>query len=241
MITYFYKIVNSNNIPIYIGVTTRNINKRFVEHIRTKHLLFKNYKCIEIDRIVHPTISTIEEFRKEYKKVSKLEKFYIKEYKLNFNLLNISSGGEWGSSILYKISKKRFFNRYKTYQNFENIHKKGLKCKKWLTSWINNANKNNTKKFLRNWIYTNKISKVKVFLKSWIHYRTINNTKVFLRSWILVKNISNIKKWFKSWLNYKYKSKVKAFLFNWILHTSQNKTKVWLANWIINKKRNIIL
>ena len=106
MKTKFYKILNKDKVVIYIGVTTRSIEERFKEHIKTKNLNPTEYSIVEFDEIIHPEINSLEIFYEEWKKVSELERKYIKEeLTKNSNLLNISEGGEWGNEILNKQKK----------------------------------------------------------------------------------------------------------------------------------------
>ena len=168
MITHFYKILNKDKLPIYIGLTTRSINSRFIEHICHKSLNKEEYYVEEIDKIIHPKIDNIKIFYDEYEKVKEKEKFYIKLYGSKYNLLNISAGGEWNTRKIKAILKKEFFNTYGNCDNFDILyknrqiyikyinhwiyHKCGSKYKKYLFQWINSKSKNTYKEYIKHWI-----------------------------------------------------------------------------------------
>lgn len=68
MKTIFYKILNSKNEVIYVGVTTRSLQERFNEHVSDKSLNKENYTIFEFDSINHNIIESIEDFYNERKK-----------------------------------------------------------------------------------------------------------------------------------------------------------------------------
>jgi len=187
MITYFYKILYKNKDVVYVGVTTRKINQRFKEHIKTKNLN-KNYSIIEFDKIIHPVIDSIEVFNEEKIKVFNLERKYIQEEKdKGSTLLNISKGGEWGADILNNLRKKHFLEKYGSYDGYKKYHIKIEKTKKWLRDWIRHKSENKTKVWLRNWIVNYSENKTKAWLRSWIDLRSKNKTKAWLRNWIICR------------------------------------------------------
>ena len=124
MITHFYKILYENKDVVYVGVTTRTINKRFQEHVSLKKLN-QHYSVVEFDKIEHPKIDCLKTYYEECCKVSNLERKYIREEKLKGSkLLNISLGGEWGTTILNKLYRKDFFEKFGTYDNYIKYRKK---------------------------------------------------------------------------------------------------------------------
>ena len=203
MTTRFYNILYKGNI-VYVGVTTRTVDKRFNEHIKQKYLNRKNYSCVEIDKIIHPKIKTIEEFYNERQKVKFLEQKYIRECKNNgIRLLNISDGGEWGCSILNKLKKENFFKKYGTYDGYVEWKNKKEQTKQWLKSWIKNRTENKTKVWLRHWISHRTENKTKYWLRSWINNRTENKTKVWLRNWISHRTENKTKVWLRNWISHR--------------------------------------
>ena len=63
---------------VYVGVTLREINERFREHIFSKSLNLVDYSIIEFDKIEHPLIDSIHIYYEERKKVVELERKYIR-------------------------------------------------------------------------------------------------------------------------------------------------------------------
>lgn len=211
MITRFYKIVDNCGSPIYIGVTTRTIEKRFKEHIEEKSLNPELYHIEEIDKIIHSRINTIQQFKFERKRVKELEVKYIAEYRQNYTLLNKSAGGEWGSQILNRLLSK--INSKNKFTKEEITFLQHIKFRRWIKNWIIHR-QNPTKIFLQNWIY----NRHKV--KSW------------LIRWIIPKNTSKTKSWLSHWISHRSENKTKLFMVSWINHRSENKFRVWLSNWI---------
>lgn len=234
IITRVYKIVDKDNTPVYIGVTTRPLYKRFNEHVKTKNLDKYLYKCIEIDRIVHPTISDEESFKQELKKVKDLEKRYINEYQLKFDLLNRSNGGEWGSCISNKILKTNVLLKYADY----NVFKRIMSFRKLLRYWCFLNGFNRTKIVLKSWVGSNKINKTKRILKNWINHKNKNKTKQIIKTWLNTENISKTKQLLKRWVCSKTNNKTKRLLENWINHKTQNNTEQIIKNWINHKGDN---
>ena len=119
MKTRFYKILYKNQDVVYVGVTLRPITERFRQHVLSKRLN-KNYSVIEFDCIEHPEFTTLEIFYEERRKVAELEQKYIREeLEKGSSLLNISKGGEWGSSILEKLRKEEFCKKFGSYDNYK--------------------------------------------------------------------------------------------------------------------------
>lgn len=211
MTTRFYNILYKGNI-VYVGVTTRTIDKRFNEHIKQKYLNRKNYSCVEIDKIIHPKIKTIEEFYNERQKVKYLEQKYIRECKNNgIRLLNISDGGEWGCSVLNKLKKENFFKKYGTYDGYVQWKNKKEKTKVWLRNWITHRTENKTKVWLRHWISGKSTNKSKQWLRSWIVVRSRNKTKKLLRDWIDSRTTNKTKKWLRNWKTHRSENIIDIF------------------------------
>lgn len=236
MITYFYKIINDKNIPIYIGLTTRDINIRFKEHCISKNLNSQEYFCVEIDRIVHLKITSLEDFYREANLVRSLERKYIKEYTIKYNLLNKSKGGEWGTKIYDRLIKKAFFKKYKSYENFEKQFKEFKKFKSLLKHWIFHRISNKTKGMLKHWILHRSSNKTKMLLSNWISVKSRNKSKVILRNWILNRTKNKTKRILKTWIFNKTKNLTKNLINHWVSNKKLNKTKILLNSWIRLRK-----
>ena len=151
MKTRFYKILYKNKDVVYVGVTTRAITERFKEHLISKNLN-ENYSVIEFDCIEHPPLTTLKVFYEELRKVSDLERSYIKEERdKGAVLLNISKGGEWGANIVSKLRKEEFRNKFGSYDDYEEYMKSVERSVRWLRTWCYNRSKNKTKSWVRGW------------------------------------------------------------------------------------------
>ena len=187
MKTRFYKILYNDSEIVYIGLTTRPINKRFHEHILKKSLNPKKYSIELIKEIEHMDIKSLDEYYNEYNKVSIIEKSLIKEAKNHgYALLNLTKGGEgWATHLYKKLSKENFFNKYGSLDNYVNYHNKRNKTQRLLRNWITHKSENKTEILLRSWSYSE--NKTQRLLRNWITHKSENKTKVLLRSWINVK------------------------------------------------------
>jgi hypothetical protein len=246
METIFYKILHDNKDVVYVGVTTRTLAQRFKEHIKTKSLNSEHYSIIEFDKISHPDISSIEEYCTERKKVAELEQRYIKEeLDKGSNLLNVSTGGEWGADILEKLRRENFIAQYGSIAGYKLYRKKKLKFVRFLRGWIRCYCHSKCRKWLMSFVHTRSyLPCAHIWLRSWVRQKTKSRTKCFLFSW-LVRNYHNktyywlysfvrnksyykIKYWLQLWCGSKCKSKTKYWLQVWSYKESTNKTKYWL-------------
>lgn len=240
MKTKFYKILNKDKVVIYIGITTRSIEERFKEHIKTKNLNPTEYSIVEFDEIIHPEIISLEIFYEEWKKVSELERKYIKEeLTKNSNLLNISEGGEWGNEILNKLKKKNFSEKFNSYSSYKEYKRKKDITIKWLKNWIFSKSKNRTKRWLYNWVCNRSKNKTKKWIQNWVAHRKQCKTKTWIYSWTYVKTQNKTKKWVANWISSK-KKKTKRWLFNWVYNKNRNKIKSWIQNWVVHRNENKI-
>ena len=242
MITRFYHILNSKNQVVYVGLTTRTIEKRFLEHKRAKQLN-DSFTIKEIDKIEHPKIDSLEIYYREKLKTSLIEQQYIKkELNNGHRLLNLSKGGEWGTQILNKILKEDFFKIYGSYEGYIEYRKQYIKrknkTKQWIRHWIQNKTKNKTKVWIRNWITHKTTNKTKQWIRNWITNKSINKTKYWIRYWIYDKTKNRTKQWISHWIYHKTKNKTKQWISYWIQNRTRNKTKVWIRNWIYVRKNN---
>lgn len=255
MITKFYKILDENNNTVYVGVTTRAINIRFKEHIISKGLNINKYSIIEFYRIEHPIFSSIEIYYNEKKKIVELERNFIKEEKFKgFHLLNLSSGGEWGSSILNKLRKLDFLAKYGSYDGYKDYikkkmkiyrwlyhwysHKSESKVKVWIRSWLLGRTLSKTKRWLQHWMYSKNHSKTKRWLQHWVHHRkSSSKIKGYLHKWIHKYSQNKVKKWLQHWVHHRSTPKINRWLQHWVDSRKMNKTKAWLKNWRVNKTR----
>lgn len=245
LITRYYVIFNYLRIPIYIGLTTRTLKQRFKEHIKTKHL--KDCTIDEIAEIDHGEIDSLEKFRQEQKKVQDLERLLIKKYlNADFNLLNISKGGEWGTQILHKICKENFFKKYGSYDGFEKEYKKYLKYKKIIETWKSHRTENKYKKIIMNWILHKTYNKYKKLLYQWKSFKSFkyNYYKLLLRHWIYHKTENKYKQLIQHWIYHRKNNQYKVFLQYWIFSKTENKYLRLLKNWknsiLLNRYKKII-
>lgn len=257
MRTIFYKILYKEESVVYVGVTTRKITQRFMEHLKSKGLNPSEYTIVEFYGIIHPEISSLEVFYKERKRVADLERKYINE-ELNkgSKLLNLSEGGEWGTNILNKLRKEKFLEKFGSYDGYKeykkkkgkvrvwlqqwSLNKSRNKVKAWINNWIKRKSENKTKVWLRDWIKCRSENKTKVWVKSWVYVRSRNKTKAWIKNWMTVRGKSKTKAWTENWINHKSENNVKRWMKNWVRHRSENKSKVWLNRWITNKSINKI-
>ena len=206
MITYFYKILYDNKDVVYVGVTTRTIQDRFKQHIKSKQL-DNHYSVVGFDKIIHPDIKSLDDYYKEYKKVAYLEKKYIKEERnKGSNLLNISSGGEWGGAILNKLLKKDFLRKHGSYDGYEIYRKRIIKFKSWMNMWIRHTSENPTH----------------VWLKSWKFVKTRSKTRLWIRHWIEHRSESKILVWLYHWIEHRSETRFKVWMFNWVARRSRD-------------------
>lgn len=171
MKTRFYKILFNDSV-IYVGITTRTIQRRFQEHIKTKKLNSKFCSIIQIDELEHDNITSLDEYYSEYNKVKTLERKYIQEEKdKGSKLLNISCGGEWGTHILHNILKEQFFETYGSYNGFKQWLNKKKKTKYWLNSWVCTRTRNRISHWFSHWIEVKTRNKTKKWIHNWIVHR----------------------------------------------------------------------
>lgn len=236
MITRFYKIINKKQETVYVGVTTKSLSRRFKQHIRSKNLDSKQYSIVEIDKIVHGSIKSLEDYYREKRKVIDLEKAYIQKERINNSLLlNISPGGEWGTNILKTIMKEKFFENNADYLLFLLKYKNHIKIKSFLKNWVLHTNQNKIKYFLQSWIGNKAKHKTKRFLLNWISHANSSRVKSWLKHWITHRNASKTKTFLQCWIMHREYSKARRWLKTWILARSISKTKVFLRNWSFNK------
>ena len=137
-ITRFYKILYKGKDVVYVGVTLREVNERFREHILSKSLNPVDYSIIEFDKIEHPLIDSIAIYYEERKKVVELERKYIQEEKdKGSTLLNLGPGGEgWGTSIIEKLRKDDFFSKHGSWEDYKEYRRKIRRCYQWVNHWV---------------------------------------------------------------------------------------------------------
>ena len=255
MDTVFYKILNKDGEVVYVGVTTRTIGKRFGEHIRSKRLNPKLYSIVELDRVHHPEISSLEIFYEERRKVAYLERKYIREaQESDANLLNLSEGGEWGASIVHRLQKENFLKVYGSYDGFRRYIRRRQILPVWINHWICGRTSNPVKVWCRSWVHHRTSNPAKVWCRVWAHHRTRNPAKAWCNNWIHLRTsnpakawcghwvycgTSNpVKAWCRSWAHHKASNPVKVWCQHWICGRTSNSTKVWIKNWVYNRTAN---
>lgn len=94
--------------------------------------------------------------------------------------MNISPGGEWGSSILNKIKKEKFFEKHGNY----NEYKQYMLFEKWIHIWSMNRSRNKTENWIRHWVFHKISNKTKQWLYNHISHVSQNKTKSWINHWI---------------------------------------------------------
>ena len=99
-----YKITNLINNKIYVGKTTKSINKRFSEHVKeSKNLLSKRYLCSAIRKYGKEnfSIETIQ-LCESIEKLNKSEIYWIKELNSKApNGYNLTNGGDGNNGYIF--------------------------------------------------------------------------------------------------------------------------------------------
>lgn len=95
-----YKIANTINDKVYIGVTSRTIEERFQEHKyrieeRNNLHLYQAMKKYGVDKFYIELIDTATTKEEMFEK----EKYYIKQYDSYYNGYNLTFGGEGGIKL----------------------------------------------------------------------------------------------------------------------------------------------
>lgn len=174
MKTSFYKILYKNDETVYVGLTTRTIDKRFREHILAKGLNPKLYSIHLIDVIEHNEIKSLDDFYREQIKATRREQELIKKAKDNgCHLLNLSNGGEsWNTFLQTKLEKESFIKKYGSLDGYIEYQNKIRKIKTLLHHWVDHHTNNKAKLLLQNWINGHTRNKTKKLLQNWIHHHS---------------------------------------------------------------------
>lgn len=137
-----YKITNTINNKVYIGQTTRALQKRINEHKNNmlnnkKSELYDDMRLYGFDKFTFDIIETTNTIRD----LNELESYYINKYKSNVYGYNKTSGGKYeimqtehvrekhnksmrNENIRLKISKS--LKEYRQLNNFSSIHRQNL-------------------------------------------------------------------------------------------------------------------
>lgn len=115
-----YKISNTINNKVYIGVTSRTIEERFKEHKyrieeRNSIHLYQAMKKYGTDKFYIELIDTASSKEEMFEK----EKFYIKQYDSYYNGYNLTFGGEGG--IKLSLDEQKIINDYLNGKTSEEI------------------------------------------------------------------------------------------------------------------------
>ena len=204
-ITRFYKILYHNKDVVYVGVTLREVDERFREHILSKSLNPVDYSIIEFDRIEHPLINSILIYYEERKKVVELEKRYIQEEKDKGSvLLNLGPGGEgWGTSIIEKLRKDDFFSKHGSWEDYKEYRRKIRRCYQWVNHWVVHRCSNKCSQWLGSWVLKETKSKCDTWLYSWVAVKTRNRYYKWLGAWVHQKTENRCKYWLAHWVDHR--------------------------------------
>ena len=234
--TIFYKILYKKKHVVYVGVTTRTVQARFREHIKTKGLNPKLYSIHEFDLITHPDMRTLEEFYQEKARVTLLEQKYIKEeISKGSQLLNLSPGGEWGSQILAQIRKDTFLQEFGTYEGYQEYLREKKALQHWFYHWVSHRTESPVRVWMHNWVQHKCQRFLKVWLRSWVSARTISKTKVWLKSWARHHKQNRAKYWLCCWTRARGDCPLKVWLYCWVYVYGTSQVKKWFCNWARNR------
>jgi len=220
--TLFYLIESPDYTEKYIGLTTRTLQQRFNEHKKSKDWIIDNtFSIREIDRIEHSNIHNLEDFLRERNRATSKEIALISTYSKEWNLQNLSDGGEWGAKILWQIKQENWIAKYGSVEGFRE-HKQ---------------RENNVRTWLRNWAITKKTPQLKKWLSSWVKHRKTPQLKIWLSDWVANRKTPQLKTWLSSWVVIKKIPQLKIWLSNWVTHRKTPRLKTWLRNWVITRKK----
>jgi len=219
--TLFYIIESPNHSEKYIGLTTRTLKQRFNEHKKTKNWIIDNtFSIKEIDRIEHNNIYNLDDYLSEKNRAANNEINLISVYSKQFNLQNISNGGEWGTKILWQIKQKKWVAKYGNVEGFINYKQR----------------ENKIKKYLYNWVITKKTPILKFWISSWAKHKKTPKLKVWLNHWIFTKKTPILKFWVNNWIKHRKTPILKIWLRNWIGNRKTPILKSWVNSWVYHRK-----
>ena len=114
---YIYKITNDINNKIYIGLTSRNLDIRFKEHLKDSKTDLNRplYRAMNKYGAEHFIISLIEEVPDEI--LSQREQYWISKYNTYQDGYNATMGGDGQTKLDYQ----EVINLYNYYQNVREV------------------------------------------------------------------------------------------------------------------------
>ena len=116
------------------GASTVAVASAFNEHKKSKEWIVDNsFSIKEIDRIEHDNIYNLEDYLRERNRASNKEIILIAKYSMEYNLQNISVGGEWGSRILWQIKQEKWVTKYGSIEGFFEYKQRESKIRKALS------------------------------------------------------------------------------------------------------------
>ena len=147
--TLFYLIESPYYTEKYIGLTTRTLQQRFNEHKKSKDWIIDDTFAIrEIDRVEHNNIHNLEDFLRERNRAANKEIALISTYSKEWNLQNISDGGEWGANILWQIKQEKWIAKYGSIEGFREYKQRENNVRSWLRDWVTNRKRPRLKTWL---------------------------------------------------------------------------------------------
>lgn len=240
MITRFYKILNNIGEVVYIGVTTRKLTHRFREHIRSKNLDPESYKIVEVSQIIHPQITSMEVYYAEHEKVALQEQKYIREeLDKGSALLNLSSGGEWGTQIAAKVIKEEFLQKYGSYEGYRVFMKHRNIPRQWMHGWVRTSD-NPLRGWLHSWKLCRGTNLTRMYLYRWACSKSRNRAKSWLHTWVKLRKSSNSSRsWLQAWVYQKTKHRCSVWLLHWVHGKTMHPLKRWVKNWVHGRNKSV--
>jgi predicted GIY-YIG superfamily endonuclease len=210
--TLFYLIESPYYTEKYIGLTTRTLQQRFNEHKKSKDWIIDNtFSIREIDRIEHNNIHNLEDFLREKNRAANKEKNLISTYSREWNLQNISIGGEWGMAILWQIKQEKWITKYGSIEGFREYKQRENNVKKWLSHWVSTRKTPILKTWLNHWVSHRKTPQLKTWLNDWVAKRKTPILKTWLRDWVTNRKTPQLKTWLRDWVTTRKRPQLKTW------------------------------
>lgn len=128
-VTSRFYVIYGDNVPIYVGYTTREVQTRFEEHIRVKDFsMYKDVYVKEVDLVESKIPVEIELVNKEAYKVSERERQLVNQYNTSKSPFQLAEGGGQTWSDIKNYTRKHL-NGTISYNSITKYlkHRKSLK------------------------------------------------------------------------------------------------------------------